>query len=135
MALLTILGSLFIAIEKPSQSLLIMMLLQLLCLVPSRMGFDLNLVYVVAFMIIPALIVVGSKKRGLARLPSARSTDFILYTSLILIVSGFYVLNVSSELKPILSLAKQKATAEDLWLIVVIFLAALLGVLPKLRRK
>ncbi len=135
LALLTILGSMFIAIEKPGQALLIMMLIQILCLWPSLLGLDLNLLYIVAFTIIPSIIVLATKKKGVVKLPSARSTDFILYTSLILIVSGFYVINSTSELKPIVSMSKQKATSDDLWLIAVILLGAILGILPKLRRK
>lgn len=135
LALLTILGSMFIAIEKPGPALLLMMLIQLLCLFPSKLGVDLNLVYLLVFTIIPSVIVLGVTKRGPARLPSARSTDFVLYVSLILSVSGFYVLNSISELKPVLSVTKQRVTSENLWLISVIFLGAVLGILPKLRRK
>jgi len=135
LAILTILGALFIAIEKPSQTLLIMFGLQLLCLLPGHLSLDLNLMFVLLLMVLPAVIVMMLTKKKSVKIHHAKASDFILYTSLIIIISGVYILTTTTNMPSQLGLVEQKSGPVELWTIAVIIVGAVMGILPRLKKK
>lgn len=133
--LLTIVGSLFIASNKKSHHLILMVLLQALALYPSDLELELNFIYALIFVVLPVIFVTIMDKSRKPISGQVRSRDFLIYTSLLVIVSSAYIMaNHFAPEKLAQTLEAQRPAIDELWTIALGVFLFTIGILPRLKK-
>lgn len=134
-AALTILGALYITFEKPAYVLVTMTLLQVLALLPNNFDAQLNFFYILLMTVLPALCILTLKKKSLPAKAGAKMSDFVVYTSVIIIVSSLYILSGSETLRSFTWQSEYRSSSTDIWGISLLISLLTLGILTRLKKK
>lgn len=134
-AALTILGALYITFERPVYVLPVMALLQLLALFPNNFETQLNFFFLLLMTILPALAILTLEKKGPSSKKTAKMSDFIIYTSAIVIVSSLYILSGVETLKAFTWQGEYRSGPSDIWGISLLISLLTLGILTRLKKK